>query len=524
MDILSNPKKALLLGNEAVSRGALDAGIQVATCYPGTPASEIGDSLHKVAKKAGINFEYSTNEKVAIESAGGAALAGVRALVSMKNFGLNVASDSLYPLVYLRTAGLVLAFADDVGCSSSAQSEQDSRYMSWIGSLPMLEPSTAQEAYDFTRLAFDLSEKYRLPVLVRLTTRVSHTRAEVKFRDAIKRQTKGKFKKDPVRFDTLPPHILEIHKEIVAELENIKKYSESSKLNKIEGDSKIGIVTAGYSYNYVEEYKPEGIAVLKLGITNPLPEEKIKKFLSKLDKVLVLEELQPYLEKEVERLSSNLEIHGKDWLPVAGEFAPEHVEYAMKKLVGIAMQRPSFPKINAPSRWPNLCPGCPHTSTFKAVKQVYGEKTIYGGDIGCYFLGRFPPHNAIDFILCMGGGLGLTSGIAKVSDQDIVSFIGDATFVHAGLPALINIAKNNTNMLVVIMDNRITAMTGWQPTPDVDFEKLVKACGIKNVEVADPYNQKEIISTIKKLKKIKGPKVLISRRICAVLAARLKNA
>jgi indolepyruvate ferredoxin oxidoreductase alpha subunit len=429
--LLNKPgKRVLLLGNEAIVRGALEAGVGFASTYPGTPSSEIGDTFSKIAKQAGFYFEYSSNEKVALEAAGGAALSGVRSIVSFKHFGLNVASESVFPLAYTGVkAGMVIVVADDPSCHSSGQSEEDTRYFARIAHLPMLEPSSAQECKDFTKMAFDLSEKFKIPFFIRTTTRVSHMKGVVKLGRILKGKTKGKFIKD-IKYRNFPPHIMKTHEELHKKLEKLKKISERSKINFIVNNkkSKIGIIVSGVSFDYVIEALDDlklKLPILKLGFTYPLPESKIKNFIRKLKIVLIVEELEPVVEREVKILAKDVNpkliVLGKDYLPNAGEYDEEMIINALSKITGrkfdvnLLAHRKKYQKIKIPKRFPLMCPGCPHRATFYAAKVAAGENTVFGGDVGCYILGIFPPLETQDFMFSMGASEGVIHGIKKVS-------------------------------------------------------------------------------------------------------------
>jgi indolepyruvate ferredoxin oxidoreductase alpha subunit len=535
-------QKKMLLGNEAIVRGALESGVRFVSTYPGTPASEIGNSFYLIQqspkKIKNLYFEFSVNEKVAIEAGAGACFSGLRTLVAMKNFGLNVASDFLLPLVYTGVkAGMVIVVADDPNCWSSAQSEENSRAFARLAHIPILEPSTPQECLDFVKYAFEMSEKFKIPVIVRETTRVAHQSAPVKLSKINIPGTKGKFVKDKRQFVTMPPRVLEMHKELLEKIEDIRRYSEKSKLNEISrprvsGD--FGIITSGVSYLYVMEALDElgiDLPVFKLGFFHPLPENKIKDFIKDLDKVLIVEELDPYLEKEVSILAKdtncNLKIVGKELLPEVGELKPEIVLQAIAKFTNSKLPIGtdvilSGAKNLAINRKPQLCPGCPYWFVFNAVKKaVDTKKTIFGGGIGCYMLAGLPPHNIQDYLYCMGASIGIAHGIKKSSDQKLITFIGDSSFYHVGIPALINTVFNQSNPLVIIMNNDTTAMTGHQPHPGaendnplVKIEDLVKACGVKNLKIIDPINQKEFIAAVKDFVNKKEVSVIIARRPC----------
>ncbi|MCK4355040.1 indolepyruvate ferredoxin oxidoreductase subunit alpha [Candidatus Parcubacteria bacterium] len=535
-------KKVMLLGNEAIVRGALEAGVRFVATYPGTPASEIGNSFYLIQRShqkiKNLYFEFSVNEKVAIEAGAGASFSGLRTLVAMKNFGLNVASDFLLPLVYTGVkAGMVILVADDPNCWSSAQSEENTRAFAQLAHIPILEPSTPQECKDFTKFAFEMSEKFKIPVMVRETTRVAHQSAPVKLSKINIPATKGKFVKDTHQFVTMPPRVLEMHKELLEKLEKIRQFCEKSKLNLVNGSpssDKSGIITSGASYLYVMEALGKlsiDLPVFKLGFFYPLPQNKLNNFIKNLDKVLIVEELEPCLEKEVNILAKDinpkLKVFGKDLLPEVGELKPEIVLRAIAKFTGKltvggstsdSYKKPSI----SISRRPQLCPGCPYWLVFGAVKKAVNEKkVIFGGGIGCYMLAGLPPHNIQDYLYCMGSSIGLAHGIKKSSNQKLITFIGDSSFYHAGIPALINTVFNQSNPLVIIMNNDITAMTGHQPHPGVEdgapivkIEDLVKACGVKNLKIIDPVNQKEFIKTVKDFVNKKEVSVIIARRPC----------
>jgi indolepyruvate ferredoxin oxidoreductase alpha subunit len=582
MEILENKpgQKIILLGNEAIVRGALEAGVNFISTYPGTPASEIGNIFYKISKKAGVHFEFSTNEKVAMEAAAGAALSGFKSLVAMKHFGLNVASDFLCTLMYSGIEGSMVIFvADDPSCWSSAQSEQNTRYYSQMAHIPTLEPSTPQEFKDFTKFAFKLSEKFKIPVMIRSTTRASHQSGPVILGklEVGSSKLEGKFVKDPRRFSTMPPRVLEMKKELFEKIEEIKRQSEKSNLNKIiygNSKEKVGILTSGVSFLYVMEaltphhYFGGGLPVLKLGFIYPLPERKILKFLNNLKKILVVEELEPYLEREIAILAKkeNLRVEilgkgekiegGRIWkerkaiLPQIGELKPEYVEIAISKVLN---KKPTFnyrlhlkkiEKIKVPSRPPILCPGCPYWSVINAIKKVVDpQKVIFGGEIGCYMLFSHKVIDLQDYLYCMGSSVGVGHGISKMAPhqkngggQKVICFVGDSSFFHAGIPALINTVFNKSNPLIIILDNRTTAMTGHQPHPGVGkkpeedgvepirIEEIVRACGVKNVRVIDQVaNQKEFEKTLKEFLKKDEVSVIIARHICALLENRLKK-
>lgn len=540
--------KKLLLGNEAIVQGALEAGVNYVSAYPGTPSSEIGNVFGKIAKDHGVYFEFSTNEKVAMESSIGASFAGLKCLVSMKNFGVNVASEALIPFCYTGSKGAtVVVVADDPSCWSSGQSEQNTRPFAYTAHIPMIEPSDAQEAKDFVKLGFKISEKYKLPVIVRETTRVAHQRMSVEIGKIPKSNKSGKFVKDFEKFVTMPPRVLEMKDELLAKIEKLREESEISPINilkKGKGTARgQGIIVSGVSYLYVKEVLDKlklDIPILKLGFFNPLPNKKISSFIKGLNEVLIIEELEGWLEKEVNVLAKTanpkLKIRGKDLLPVSREFNTDIVGIAIGKVFGKKYKvSEGYKEVKLPKRYPRLCEGCPYWFPFAAVKELAPKGTVFGGDIGCYMLAGFPPHNIQDYLLCMGSGVGIGHGIAKASNQKLVAFIGDSTFFHAGIPALINTVYNKSNPLIIIMDNRITAMTGHQPNPGMEktgmgeetelikVEDIARACGVKHVAVVDPQNINELKSTIKEYLTKKEVSVIVSKRICALWNRRLKR-
>jgi len=535
--ILTNQKgkKMILLGNEAIVRGALEAGVNFVSSYPGTPASEIGNLFFQIGKRVNLYFEWSTNEKVALEAGIGASFAGLKTLVAMKNFGLNVCLDALGPFLSTGSKGAtVIVVADDPSCHSSAQWEEGTRAISYLTHLPTLEPADPQECKDFTKLAFEISERFEIPVMVRTTTRVAHQRAPVLLEKINRSKTNLViFKKEPRKFVTLSPRVLEMKKELLEKIKKIKKLAEKSSINRIEkasSKSEIGIIASGISYLYLKEAQKElnlVLPILKLGFFYPLAEEKIKNFIKKLKKVLVIEELEPYLEKEVERLAKEinpgLQIFGKDLIPEVGELKPEIVILALAKLTNKKFRlKIKNSQLKVPKRSPQLCPGCPYWLVVSAIKKATDpKKVIFGGDIGCYMLFGSPQIGFQDYLSCMGSSIGIAHGIKKVSNQKLITFIGDSTFFHAGIPALINTIFNKSNPLIIILENQTTAMTGHQPHPGapatqngIKIEEICRACGIKNLKAIDPINQEEFVKTIKEFLKKEEASVIISRRPC----------
>ena len=540
-------EKQILLGNEAIVRGALEAGVDYVSAYPGTPSSEIGNIFGEIAKGLGIYFEFSTNEKVAMESAIGASFSGLKSLVSMKHFGLNVAADSFLPFCYTGTkAPSVLMVADDPSCWSSGQSEQNSRAYAYLAHCPMIEPSDAQEAKDYTKFAFELSEKFNVPVVVRTTTRIAHQRMPVELKPlGVKKAKTGKFEKNVKKFVTMPPRVLEMKDELLEKIEKIRDLAEKSSLNKKEGKKgPVGIITSSVSYLYVKEALDElglDMPILKLGFFYPLPNKKINDFIKSLKKVLIVEELEGYLEKEVKALAKEanpkLKVFGKDLVPVSRELNTEKVAKAISSVTGKKYKKEKTSELDLPKRYPRLCPGCPYWTTFAVVKKTAPKGTIFGGDIGCYMLAGFPPHEMQDYLFSMGSSIGIGHGIRKASTnrQKLIAFIGDSTFFHAGIPALLNTVYNQSDPLIIIMDNRITAMTGHQPNPGMEktgmgdpspkikIEDIVKACGVKHVKTIDPVDVKEMEKTVKDFVNKKEVSVIVARRMCALLAKKLKK-
>jgi indolepyruvate ferredoxin oxidoreductase alpha subunit len=558
-------KKEILLGNEAIVRGALESGVDFVSTYPGTPASEIGNIFFKIAKDRGVYFEFSTNEKVALEVAIGASFSGLKCLVAMKSFGLNVCSDSLLPLAYTGTKGpMVIVAGDDPSCWSSGQSEENTRGYAYLSHLPMLEPADPQEAKDFTKLAFEISEKFNLPVILRTTTRVAHQRMPVAcapnqkskihaYRQAGKNQKdKGVFVKNVHQFVTMPPRVLEMKKELLEKIEKIRQFAEKSPTNSFGGhpvSPKFGIIASGVSYLYVKEALVElnlDIPILKLGFFYPLPENKIKNFIKNLKKVLIVEELEPYLEKEVARLAKDvnpkLEIFGKNILPEIGELNQQKIALAIAKSFNKKLKIKNSLEIRnleleIPKRFPRLCQGCPYWFIFSAIKKTAPEGTIFGGDIGCYMLAGYAPHNIQDYLLNMGSSIGIGHGVKKATknQQKVIALIGDSTFFHAGIPALINAVFNKSNILIIVMDNRITAMTGHQPTigtcdyadnqecVEIKIEDIAKASGVKNLKVIQSSNIRELQETIKDFLEKPEVSMIVARQTCALLAKRLEK-
>lgn len=511
--------KLLLSGNEALARGAWEAGVRVACAYPGTPSSEI---LENLANYPEIDAEWSPNEKVAFEVAFGAAIAGARSIVSMKHVGLNVAADPFFSSAYTGVkGGFVIVSCDDPGMHSS-QNEQDNRRYAKFAKVPLIEPSDAQEAHDFIKIAFDISEKFEIPVLFRMTTRISHTKGVVEVGERKEIPLKD-YVKNPQQFVLLPAHAKARHVVLEEKLKELKKFSSETELNRIEkGKNKTGIVTSGVSYNYVKEVFPDAW-ILKLGMPFPFPEELFKKFIKNVKKIIVIEENEPFLEEEIKILGFKAE--GKKYISLCDELSPEVVRKAFKK-----EEIPHPEPLKSVKRPPQLCPGCPHTGVFYALSKL---KATVTGDIGCYTLGALPPHNAMDTCICMGASIGNVFGFEKARGKKfskrLVAVIGDSTFLHSGITGLMDIAYNKGTTTVIILDNRTTAMTGHQNHPgtgitakgektkEIRIDEIARAVGIEEVYEVDPYNLKQTLKTIKKAMESEKASVVISKGPCALL-------
>ncbi len=542
-DLLSNSKHELLLGNEAITRGLFEAGVKFASTYPGTPSSEVGNLLEEYSERAGMYFEFSSNEKVALEVSAAAASSGVRSFVFMKHVGLNVAADPLMTLAYAGVrAGMLIMSADDPSAHSS-QNEQDNRYYSTLALIPMVEPSDPQEAKDFIAEGYRISEKLGLPLLFRTTTRVNHARSVVEF-GPIDTSTplKGHFDKDDARFVNIPAYAIHNRVRLLEKNRAAMELSEESKLNRIEGEGDIGIITSGVAYNYVKEFV-SGVSILKIGFTNPLPEKKIAEFMKGKKTIIVVEELEPFLEDQVLRICAqngiSVPVHGKrdGTLPREWEYSPD-VIHRLSGLVSV--KEPSVPmeksELSLPGRPPSLCAGCPHRGIYAATKRAVGNTpVVYCSDIGCYTLGVQPPFRTADYIICMGGGAGAAGGFDQATDQRAISFIGDSTFFHAGVQPLTSALFNHHSIVMVILDNRTTAMTGHQPNPGtgrcfggintdpLDIETLVKGIGVPFVRTVDPYDVLGCVKTMKEAIDFDGVAVVISKCPCPLLLKKEKR-
>ncbi|NMA67576.1 MAG: indolepyruvate ferredoxin oxidoreductase subunit alpha [Clostridiaceae bacterium] len=513
--------KKLLLGNEAIARGVYEAGATVASAYPGTPSTEITEYI---AKYDDIYSEWAPNEKVALEVAIGASVAGARSCCAMKHVGLNVAADPLFTASYTGVnGGLVVFVADDPGMHSS-QNEQDTRIIAMGAKVPVLEPSDSRECKEFTKRAFEISEKFDTPVIVRLTTRVAHSQGLVELVEKDNVELKP-YVKDISKYVMMPGMAKKRHPVVVERMKKLSEYVENSDLNRIEwGDKKIGVITSGISYQYSKEAFGD-VSYLKLGMVHPLPEKLIKEFARQVEKLYVIEELEPFIENYC--LKMGIKVTGKELLPVIGEYSANLIR---EKVLGIKEEKLNDINENVPLRPPVLCPGCPHRGTYYVLKKL---KLTVTGDIGCYTLGAIAPLNSVDTTVCMGASIGMSHGMEKARGKDVarntVAVIGDSTFIHSGITGLINTVYNKGTSTVIILDNSITGMTGHQdnpttgftikgePTKQVDLEKLCYAIGIERVRICDPFDLKEFEKVVKEEVASDEPSVIIAQRPCALL-------
>lgn len=513
--------KKLMLGNAAFARGLYEAGVTVVSSYPGTPSTEITEYA---AEYDEIYAEWAPNEKVAMEVALGASIAGSRSFCGMKHVGLNVAADPLYTASYTGVnGGMVIAVADDPGMHSS-QNEQDSRHHAIASKVLMAEPSDSAECKDFVKTSFELSEEYDVPVIVRMCTRVAHSQSAVEICDRVV-PPQREYTKNPQKYVMMPAFARGRHVFVEERTKKLTEYAEKSPLNKvIDNGGEIGIITSGISYQYAREAMGDKASYLKLGIVNPLPVELIKNFCSKYKKVYVIEELDDIIETHCKKLG--LDVIGKELFGYIGEFSQAVVA---EKLLGVKTETVSFDG-NVPVRPPVMCAGCPHRGLFYCLSK---NKITVSGDIGCYTLGASAPLSAMDTTICMGASISALHGFNKArgeeAEKSTVAVIGDSTFMHSGMTGLVNIAYNSTNSTVIILDNSITGMTGHQQNPTtgknlkgdpaaaVNLEELCKAIGIKRVRVVDPYNLAETEAAIKEELAVPEASVIISRRPCALL-------
>lgn len=545
-------EKMLLLGNEAIARGAMEAGVAFASTYPGTPSSEISLNLFQMSKESDLYFEYSVNEKVSLEVAAAAANSGIRSFCMMKHVGLNVAADVLMTLAYVGvTGGLVILTADDPYMFSS-QNEQDNRYYGKLAGLPVLEPSSVEEAKEMMAYAFDLSEELQSPVLFRTTTRINHSNAVVELGELAERITTGEFKKDPFRCVTVPAVSRQLHVKLLQKLADAEKLADKSDWNFVEGEGKFGVIANGVSYTYaadaVKDLGVDGqVKILRLGFSHPMPKALITEFLKGCDRVLIAEEGEPVMEESVKAIAQEakltLDIKGKDEALFSRlyEYDPELVKRCMATFFGFDYEARPLPDLSdlpaIPNRPPNLCAGCSHRAAFYAVKKATeGMDAIFPSDIGCYTLGFLPPLGMGDFVVCMGASAGTGAGFSVATGKKVISFVGDSTFFHSGISGLMNAVFNNHNLTYVILDNRTTAMTGHQPNPGVDMEELdmqgynmvdiesiVRAIGVKQVTVVKPYKVKKSIEQVRAAVDYEGVSVIIMKEKCSLYAKGLRQ-
>ncbi|MBN2551634.1 MAG: 4Fe-4S binding protein [Spirochaetales bacterium] len=526
--------KEILSGNEAIARGAYEAGIEIATGYPGTPSSEI---IKTIALKYGndIYTEWSTNEKVAMDAGAGAAYSGRRTLVTTKQVGMNVLSDSLMYAVYTgMEAGLVVVTADDPGLFSS-QNEQDNRWYARLAKIPLLEPADSQEAKDYVILGIELSEKFDTPVLVRTVMRTSHSKSVVELGARPEGRSEiGPFKRDPAKYNCTASNARRMHPRVESRIREIAAFADTLAINRIEWrDRSLGFITGGVLYNYLLDVFPEA-SILKLGMTHPLPQKLIRQFAAEVEQLIVLEELDPVLEEQIRAMG--IEVRGKDIFPPCFELLPDEIKRYTGE-AGLLKQTPEpgpeqssastgpsdVPQL--PTRSPVFCAGCPHRSTFYLLKKM---KLPVAGDIGCYNLGTLPPFEAQHTMGAMGASVGVLHGMSLAGlPENRVCTIGDSTFFHSGMAPLVNMVHNGSRGVVILMDNSVTAMTGHQDHPGVDWavieqrkakkvdlEAVVRAIGVEKIEVVDAFKIKEVEAGLKECLDFDGPSVLITRGQC----------
>ena len=517
--------KELMTGNEAIARGAYEAGVKYASAYPGTPSTEILENI--ALYKDYIKAEWAPNEKVAVEAAAGASIAGARTVASMKHVGLNVAADPLFTIAYTGVnGGFVIITADEPGQHSS-QNEQDNRNYAKASKIPMLEPSTSQEAKDMLKKAFEISEKYDTPVLYRLTTRLCHSKGIVECEDRKEVGIK-EYVKDASKYVTVPANSKVLRGKVEERMHNLKKFSNETDLNTIEiNETKIGIISSGMCINFAKEVFGKDASYLKLGFTFPMPDEKIKEFSTKVEKIYVIEENDEFIEEHVKALG--VECHGKDIFPSYGEMTPDVIR---KAVTGKTFEHLETNEELLVPRPPTFCAGCPHRGLFYELGKR--KDVIITGDIGCYTLGFAAPYNAMDAVVCMGASLGSGHGAQQVfnmvkgNKKRVVGVLGDSTFFHTGINGLFDVIYNKGNSISIILDNRITGMTGHQQNPgsgytlqgeattEISIEAVVRACGVKNVRVVNPNNLKEVSDALDWAFDLEEASVIITRWPCAL--------
>ena len=519
--------KELMLGNAAAARGLYEGGCAVVSSYPGTPSTEITE---EAAKYKEIYCEWAPNEKVAFESAFGASLAGKRAFCGMKHVGLNVAADPLFTVAYTGVnAGLVVGVADDPGMHSS-QNEQDSRHHAIAAKIPMIEPSDSEEARKFAKWAFEISEQFDTPVLYKMVTRIAHSQSIIETEERVTPPAKP-YEKNISKYVMAPANAIRRHPVVEQRLKDLAEWSETSGINRVEmAGTDVGIITSSTSYQYAKEVFGDAASILKLGMVNPLPSNMIKDFCSKVKTVIVIEELDPIIENHCKALGLN--VHGKDLLPVCGEYSQNLIRSCLKDYLPDSKEsicKEPFKLQDLPNRPPIMCAGCPHRGMFYALSKL---KVTVLGDIGCYTLGSVAPLSAMEMTLCMGASFSSLHGFNKADPENAkksVAVIGDSTFMHSGMTGLATIAYNQSNSTVIVLDNSITGMTGHQQNPTtgknlygdpagrVDLEALARAMGIEHIRIVDPYNIDECYNTVKEELEVEAPSLIISRRPCALL-------
>ena len=515
--------KKLLTGDEAIARGAYEAGVKFASAYPGTPSTEI---LENAATYPEIYAEWAPNEKVAMESAIGASMAGARSMVSMKHVGVNVAADPLMTFAYMGVnGGAVLITADEPGMFSS-QNEQDNRNYAKMGKMPMFEPADSQECLDMMKEAYEVSEKYNVITMMRMVTRVCHSKSLVELGERTEVGVK-EWEPNPMKYVALPAHARVLRVAIEERTEKLAQYSEKTHFNRIEmGNTKIGVIASGPSYYYAKEVWGDDASYLKLGFTNPLPKEMITEFCNSMETVYIVEEDDPYIQEFVERLG--FECHGKDTFPPYGEMTPNVLRLS---LTGSSLPEIDYDKEKVIRRPPTLCAGCPHRGLFYRLGKR--KDIMISGDIGCYTLAAGAPYNAMNSCVCMGASISVGHGAQKVFNsagvnRKVVTVLGDSTFFHTGINSLVNTVYNHSNTINIILDNRITGMTGHQqnpgsgftakgePTTIIKIEDVVRAIGIKHVKVVDPNNLKEVDAALDEFMNLDEPSVIITRWPCVL--------
>ncbi len=516
--------KRLLTGNEAVARGAYEAGVTLASAYPGTPSTEI---LENVANYKEIYSEWAPNEKVALEVAIGGSIAGARTLAAMKHVGVNVAADALFTFGYTGVnGGCILVSADDPGMHSS-QNEQDNRYYAKASKVAMLEPSDSQEAKDFVKIGYEISEQFDVPILLRLTTRICHSKGLVELEDRQKVEMK-EYKKNIPKYVATPANGRKLHVIVEDKLKKLEEYSNNTPLNRIEwNDKKIGIITSGVTYQYSKDVFGDNVSYLKLGFTFPLPMKKIEEFANQVETLYIIEELEPYLETEIK--AKGIKVIGKELIPNVGELNPDIIAEAILGEKREVIEKNEEKIVGRP---PTMCAGCPHRGLFYELSRK--KNVVVTGDIGCYTLGSAPPLSCMDTCICMGASISAGHGFAKANeingktDVKVFGIIGDSTFFHSGVTGLMDIVYNKGNAATIILDNRITGMTGHQENPgtgytlmgevaeQIDLVKICEAIGVKHIEKVNPLNLKETKAAIDKAMEIDEPVVIITEYPCVL--------